>query len=178
MAQAVQEQTAYKPEAQGDDGGRNPLNVSRAASTATARRGNHRQRHDGVMDAVVETKNMWKAYRRVVKNKGAPGVDGMTVDDLGCYLKTHWTRIKGELLEGVYKPEAVRKVEIPKPNGGKRQLGIPTVMDRLIQQAVHQALEPIFDPEFLPHSYGFRRGRSTHDADCAENLGQETIEAS
>ncbi|MDP3175351.1 MAG: group II intron reverse transcriptase/maturase, partial [Phenylobacterium sp.] len=164
MAQEVQEQTAYKPEAQGDDGGRNPLDVSRAASTATARRENHRQRHDGVMEAVVETKNMWKAYRRVVKNKGAPGVDGMTVNDLGCYLKTHWTRIKGELLEGVYKPGAVRKVEIPKPNGGKRQLGIPTVMDRLIQQAVHQALEPIFDPEFSPHSYGFRRGRSTHDA--------------
>ncbi len=68
--------------------------------------------------------------------------------DLGCYLKTHWTRIKGELLEGEYKPGAVRKVEIPKPNGGKRQLGIPTVMDRLIQQAIHQALEPIFDPEF------------------------------
>jgi len=164
MAQAMQEQTAYKPEAQGDDGGRNPLDVSRAASTATARRENHRQRHDGVMEAVVETKNMWKAYRRVVKNKGAPGVDGMTVDDLGSYLKTHWTRIKGELLEGIYKPGAVRKVEIPKPNGGKRQLGIPTVMDRLIQQAVHQALEPIFDPEFSEHSYGFRRGRSTHDA--------------
>lgn len=164
MAQAMQEQTAYKPEAQGDDGGRNPLDVSRAASTATARRENHRQRHDGVMEAVVETKNMWKAYRRVVKNKGASGIDGMTVDDLGSYLKTHWTRIKGELLEGVYKPGAVRKVEIPKPNGGKRQLGIPTVMDRLIQQAVHQALEPIFDPDFSPHSYGFRRGRSTHDA--------------
>ncbi len=164
MAQAMQEQTAYKPEAQGDGDGRNPSDVSRAASTATARRESDRRRHDGVMEAVVETKNMWEAYRRVVKNKGAPGVDGMTVDDLGCYLKTHWTRIKGELLEGIYKPGVVRKVEIPKPNGGKRQLGIPTVMDRLIQQAVHQALEPIFDPEFSPHSYGFRRGRSTHDA--------------
>jgi len=173
----MQEQTAYKPEAQGDGDGRNPSDVSRAASTATARRESYRRRHDGVIEAVVETKNMWEAYRRVVKNKGAPGVDGMTVDDLGGYLKTHWTRIKRELLEGVYKPGAVRKVEIPKPNGGKRRLGIPTVMDRLIQQAVHQALEPIFDPEFSPHSYGFRRGRSTHDADCAENLGQEAIEA-
>ncbi len=121
----MQEQTAYKPEAQGDGDGRNPSDVSRAASTATARRESDRRRHDGVMEAVVETKNMREAYRRVVKNKCTPGVDGMTVDDLGCYLKTHWTRIKGELPEGEYKPGAVRKVEIPKPNGGKRQLGIP-----------------------------------------------------
>jgi RNA-directed DNA polymerase len=88
----------------------------------------------------------------------------MTVDDLGEYLKTNWTHIRKELLEGAYKPGAVRKVEIPKPNGGKRQLGIPTVVDRLIQQAIHQALEPIFDPDFSSHSYGFRRGRSAHDA--------------
>ena len=165
MAKAMQEQTAYKPEAHNkDDGGRNPTGVGGAASNVTARRESDRRRHDCVMEAVVETKNMVKAYRRVVKNKGAPGVDGMTVDQLGDYLKMNWTRIRDELLEGRYKPGAVRRVEIPKPNGGKRQLGIPTVMDRLIQQAIHQAIEPIFDPDFSPHSYGFRRGRSTHDA--------------
>ena len=164
MAQAMQEPTDYKPEAQGDGDGRNPSGVSKAASTATARRESNRRRHDGVMEAAVETKNMWEAYRRVVKNKGAPGVDGMTVDELGSYLKTHWARVKGELPEGVYKPGAVRTVEIPKPNGGKRQLGIPTVTDRPIQQARHQALEPIFDADFSFHSYGFRRGRRRHDA--------------
>jgi RNA-directed DNA polymerase len=164
MAKAMQEQTAYKPEAHNDDGGRNPTGIAGAASNATARRESDRRRHDRVMEAVVETKNMWKAYRRVVRNKGAPGMDGMTVDQLGDYLKMQWTRIRKELLEGTYKPGVVRTVEIPKPDGGKRQLGIPTVMDRLIQQAIHQALEPIFDPDFSPHSYGFRRGRSTHDA--------------
>ena len=164
MAKATQEQTAYKPKAHDDAGGRNPTGIVGAAPNATARRERDRRRHDRVMEAVVESKNMREAYRRVVRNKGAPGVDGMTVDDLGGYLKTKWARIKERVLEGVYKPGAVRRVEIPKPNGGKRQLGIPTVVDRLIQQAIHQALEPIFDPDFSSHSYGFRRGRSAHDA--------------
>ncbi len=164
MAKATQEQTAYTPEAHEVEAGRNPTETIGAASNATARRENDRRRHDRVMEAVVESKNMQEAYRRVVRNKGAPGVDGMTVDALGEYLKTKWTHIRKELLEGTYTPGAVRKVEIPKPNGGKRQLGIPTVVDRLIQQAIHQVLEPIFDPDFSPHSYGFRRGRSAHDA--------------
>ena len=164
MAKATQEQTVYKPEAHDDAGGRNPTGIVGAAPNATARRERDRRRHDRVMEAVVESKNMREAYRRVVRNKGAPGVDGMTVDDLGEYLKMKWAHIRRELLEGTYKPGAVRRVEIPKPNGGKRQLGIPTVVDRLIQQAIHQALEPIFDPDFSPHSYGFRRGRSAHDA--------------
>jgi RNA-directed DNA polymerase len=164
MAKAMQEQTAYKPEAHDVEAGRNPTETTGAASNATARRENDRRRHDRVMEAVVESKNMREAYKRVVRNKGAPGVDGMTVDDLGGYLKMNWTHIRRELLEGTYKPGAVRKAEIPKPNGGKRQLGIPTVVDRLIQQAIHQAFEPIFDPDFSPHSYGFRCGRSAHDA--------------
>ena len=164
MAKAMQEQTANKPEAHKEDGGRNPTGIGGAASNVTAKRESDRRRHECVMEAVVETKNMVKAYRRVVKNKGAPGVDGMTVDRLGDYLKMNWERIREELLEGRYRPGAIRAVEIPKPNGGKRQLGIPTAVDRLIQQAIHQALEPIFDPDFSPHSYGFRRGRSTHDA--------------
>jgi len=118
-----------------------------------------------LMEAVVERGNMLRAYRQVVRNHGAPGVDGMAVEELGDYLKGGaWERIKAELLEGRYRPQAVRPVEIPKPDGGKRLLGIPTVVDRLIGQAIHQVLEPIFDPEFSESSYGFRRGRSAHDA--------------
>lgn len=116
------------------------------------------------MEAVVERENMMAAYKRVVGNKGAAGVDGMSVDELKPYLDEHWVRIKGELLEGRYEPQAVAQVEIPKPNGGMRKLGIPTVVDRLIQQAIHQVLEPVFDRDFSKSSYGFRRGRDAHQA--------------
>jgi RNA-directed DNA polymerase len=104
------------------------------------------------------------AYRRVVSNKGAPGVDGMTTEDLKAHLQTNWLMIKEELMNGRYKPQPVKQVEIPKPDGGVRKLGIPTVMDRLIQQALHQILNPIFDPNFSESSYGFRPGRSAHQA--------------
>jgi group II intron reverse transcriptase/maturase len=97
-------------------------------------------------------------------NKGAPGIDGMTVENLRPYLKENWASTKEQLLNGTYKPQAVRRVEITKPDGGVRLLGIPTVMDRLIQQAVQQILTPIFDPTFSPHSYGFRPGRNAHRA--------------
>lgn len=116
------------------------------------------------MEAVVERENMMAAYKRVAGNKGAAGVDGMSVDELKPYLDEHWVRIKGELLEGRYEPQAVAQVEIPKPNGGMRKLGIPTVVDRLIQQAIHQVLEPVFDRDFSKSSYGFRRGRNAHQA--------------
>ncbi|GAG96918.1 unnamed protein product, partial [marine sediment metagenome] len=116
------------------------------------------------MEAVVEGENMRWAYKRVVANKGSAGIDDMSVDDLKCYLHAHWARIKSELLEGRYQPQPVLRVEIPKPGGGKRPLGIPTVVDRLIQQAIQQALVPIFDPEFSEHSYDFRPGRSAHQA--------------
>jgi RNA-directed DNA polymerase len=117
-----------------------------------------------LMEAVVEGSNMRKAFARVVANKGAAGVDSMSVVELGPYLRAHWSRIKEELLAGRYEPQAVLGVEIPKPSGGMRQLGIPTVLDRLIQQALHQVLCPIFDPGFSESSYGFRPGRGAHDA--------------
>jgi len=116
------------------------------------------------MEQVVERKNMSQALGRVERNKGAAGVDGVEVKDLRPYLREHWLRVREELLEGTYKPKPVRRVEIPKPDGGVRLLGIPTALDRLIQQAVLQVLTPIFDPGFSEHSYGFRPGRSAHQA--------------
>ena len=118
-----------------------------------------------LMEKIVSRENMMTAYRRVMVNKGAPGIDKMTVAHLQPFLAVHWTRIKEELLTDRYKPAPVRGVEIPKPGGkGMRLLGIPTVLDRLIQQAIHQVLTPIFDPDFSNSSYGFRPGRSAHDA--------------
>jgi RNA-directed DNA polymerase len=117
------------------------------------------------MEAVVERENMRLAWERVKRNKGAAGVDGMPVAELIPHLWEHWPRIKEDLLKGRYQPRPVRKKEIPKPGGkGKRQLGIPTVVDRLIQQALHQVMSPLFDPNFSEYSYGFRPGRSAHQA--------------
>lgn len=118
-----------------------------------------------VMEQVVGYENLHEALRRVERNKGCAGVDGMTVDELRHHLKTHWKRIKEELLSGTYRPEPVQRVDIPKPGGkGTRMLGIPTVLDRFIQQAVLQVLTPIFDPTFSEESYGFRPGRSCQQA--------------
>ncbi len=117
-----------------------------------------------LMEEVVRGENLLAAHARVVANGGAPGVDGMTVDELMAYCREHWPRIREELLSGTYEPRAVRRVEIPKPGGGVRMLGIPTVLDRMIQQALHQVLAPIFDPTFSADSYGFRPGRSAHQA--------------
>lgn len=117
-----------------------------------------------LMSAVLERGNMMRALERVLRNKGAPGVDGMTVGELKAYLKVHWPEIKEQLLEGRYQPLPVRKVEIPKPGGGQRMLGIPSVQDRLIQQALHQILSPLFEETFSTHSYGFRPGRSAAQA--------------
>jgi RNA-directed DNA polymerase len=118
-----------------------------------------------LMEQVVHRQNMLAAHRRVVRNGGAPGVDGMTVDDLWGFCQSHWARIREQVLNGTYQPQPVRSVEIPKPDGKRvRVLGIPTVLDRLIQQALLQVLTPIFDPTFSDASFGFRPGRSTHDA--------------
>ena len=117
-----------------------------------------------IMERMVERENMKKAYGQVMRNKGAAGIDKMPVSELKSHLQTSWAGIKGNLLEGKHKPSPVRRVEIPKPSGGVRKLGIPTVSDRLIQQSLYQVLEPIFDPTFSESSYGFRRGRSAQGA--------------
>src|SRR5438128_6785287 len=126
------------------------------------------------MEAVVERSNMLCAYERVVANEGAPGVDGLTVAELKPWLKAHWAKVRQALLVGEYMPAAVRKVEIPKPQGGVRTLGIPTVMDRLIQQALHQVMQLLFEPEFSESSYGFRPGRNAQQAvEAARNYVAE-----
>jgi RNA-directed DNA polymerase len=116
------------------------------------------------MEAIVERDNLRKALAQVKRNKGSAGVDGMTVDELGPYLKAHWPTIRAQLLDGTYKPQPVRRVEIPKASGGTRPLGIPTVLDRFIQQAVMQVLQADWDRTFSEHSFGFRPKRSAHQA--------------
>lgn len=117
-----------------------------------------------LMEQVVSRENMLKALKRVESNRGAPGVDGVTVETFRDQIRSGWPGTREQLLNGTYKPQPVKRVEIPKPGGGVRLLGIPTLMDRLIQQAFLQVLTPIFDPEFSDHSYGFRPGRRAHDA--------------
>ena len=117
-----------------------------------------------LMEEVVERENLKEALRQVKRNKGSAGVDGLTVDQLSEHLKQHWPAIREQLLNGTYEPKPVRRVEIPKPDGGVRKLGIPTVLDRFIQQAVMQVLQQQWDWTFSDHSYGFRPGRSAHQA--------------
>jgi RNA-directed DNA polymerase len=116
------------------------------------------------MEVVVAKENAKRALQKVLANKGAPGVDGMTVEQLPEHLKVHWKRIRQELLAGTYKPQPLRRVEIPKPGGGMRKLGIPTVLDRFVQQAMQQVLQGYFDDTFSKHSYGFRPRKSAHQA--------------
>jgi retron-type reverse transcriptase len=116
------------------------------------------------MEEVVQPGNLKAALQRVKRNKGGPGIDGMTVEELPSWLWANWVRLREELLTGRYQPSAVKRQIIPKPGGGERELGIPTVVDRFIQQAILQVLQPRFDPGFSEHSYGFRPGRRAHDA--------------
>jgi len=118
----------------------------------------------GLMEAIVAADNMRLAMERVRANKGSPGVDGMSVEEMPAYLRAEWRHLVERLLSGGYEPEPVRRAMIPKRSGGKRELGIPTVVDRLIQQAILQVLTPIYDPTFSPYSYGFRPGKSAHQA--------------
>ena len=116
------------------------------------------------MERICQRENLWQALKRVKRNGGSPGIDGMTVDDLTGYLKQHWLEIREQLLSGTYQPQPIRRVEIPKPDGGVRKLGVPTVLDRMIQQAVMQVLQNSWDNTFSESSYGFRPGRSAHQA--------------
>ena len=116
------------------------------------------------LEQVLESENLQTAWRQVKANAGAAGVDGMDIASSQAHLKVHWEGIAAKLRSGDYRPAAVRSVSIPKPDGGERLLGIPTVLDRLIQQAIHQVLSPLWEVEFSPYSYGYRPGRSAHDA--------------
>jgi RNA-directed DNA polymerase len=138
----------------------------RSGEVQTATSGNGHSGNDHWMEEVVERGNMKAALKRVKANQGSPGVDGMTLEELPTYLNAHWETLRAKLLDGSYQPQPVRQQEIPKSGGGIRTLGIPTVVDRLIQQAILQVLQPKFDPTFSNHSHGFRPGRRAHDAVC------------
>ena len=142
--------------------------VQRSGEATPAASGNERSGLDSplLMERVVEGGNLRRALKRVQQNEGSPGVDGLTVEDLPAYLREHWSTIRERLLMGRYQPSVVKRVEIPNPGGGVRMLGIPTVLDRFIQQAVLQVLQPAIDPTFSESSYGFRPGRRAHDAVC------------
>jgi group II intron reverse transcriptase/maturase len=127
-----------------------------------------------VWEIAFSRDNLERALQRVERNRGAAGVDGRLVTELRGWLNGNWQRVLGELEAGSYRPSPVRRVTIPKPGGGQRELGVPTVLDRLIQQAIAQALVPIFDPEFSEHSYGFRPGRGAHQAVTAARAFVET----
>ncbi len=147
-------------------GGRNPTAASDGAESATAARGRTKAEvaTEALMEQVVERGNMWAAYERVLRNKGAPGADGMRVTDLKAWLQAHWSAVRAALLAGSYLPREVRAVDIPKPQGGVRTLGVPTVVDRLVQQALLQVLQPVFEPRFSESSYGCRPGRNAWQA--------------
>jgi RNA-directed DNA polymerase len=142
-----------------------PMAAEEGTELSVAKRGAQSPaKTDSLMEEVCQRDNLWQALQRVQANKGAPGVDGMTVRKLPKYLKRHWPKIREQLLAGTYRPQPVKRVEIPKPDGGVRKLGIPTALDRFIQQAVLQVLQERWDRTFSEHSYGFRPGRSAHQA--------------
>ena len=163
-AKETQTSMAEMPDRSGEASGGTAHGSGSERQARPARSGAAGDEAPKLMEVVLRRENLLAAHARVVANGGAPGVDGMTVDELMAYCREHWPRIREELLSGTYQPRPVRKVEIPKPGGGVRMLGIPTVLDRMIQQALHQVLSPIFDPTFSADSYGFRPGRSAHQA--------------
>jgi len=165
MSERDADQKAEMPELDLWGSGRNPsehrsMSASKTAGTTDKKPATGK----ASMEAIVARENMLLALRAVERNAGAPGVDGTTTGQLRSYLRTHWEQVKRQLLAGEYQPQAVRRVDIPKPGGGSRMLGIPTVLDRLIQQAIHQVLSPVWEPDFSENSYGFRPGRSAHGA--------------
>ena len=140
--------------------------AQRSGEASTAANGNESPGTDRLMEEVVQRGNAKAALKRVRQNKGSPGVDGMAVDELPEYLAENWETIREQLLTGSYQPKPVKRQEIPKSGGGVRELGIPTALDRFVQQAILQVLQPRFDPTFSEHSHGFRPGRRAHDAVC------------
>jgi RNA-directed DNA polymerase len=141
-----------------------PLRTDQRVEQSPARDEGQSNAVAGLWEQVWERQNLLRALHRVESNRGAPGIDGMTVEELRPYIVAHWREVREALDGGWYRPSPVRRVGIPKPEGGERQLGIPTVLDRFIQQAIAQALTPLYEAHFSPHSYGFRPGRSAHDA--------------
>ena len=151
--------------------GSDPVRDTRADTAGG--RGERESQHGGkhgnsqeqtMMERILAPENLGQAWKRVKANKGAPGIDGMTVEEFPAFCRKHWPRISAAIKEGKYRPAAVRRVFIPKPDGSQRPLGVPTVLDRVIQQAVAQVLAPLFEAEFSEHSYGFREGRNAHQA--------------
>jgi RNA-directed DNA polymerase len=153
-----------KPERARRVGGGTAEGTGTARQACAARREVVSDGSEGLMERVVRRGNVVAGYKRVVRNGGAPGVDGVSIDELKSYCDRHWARIREDLLGDTYRSQPVRRVMIPKPGGGERVLGIPTVLDRMIQQALLQVLHPVFDPTFSEDSYGFRPKRSAHQA--------------
>jgi RNA-directed DNA polymerase len=165
MDEGDAQRKAERPEDSRKVAGGTRENTARERQASAAAEENAQPEATKLLEEVLRRENLIAALRRVQSNKGAPEVDGMTVEALTPYLKTNWPRIREELLNGEYIPAPVLRVEIPKPDGkGIRPLGIPTVLDRFIEQAILQVLTPIFDPHMSESSYGFRPGRGCHDA--------------
>jgi len=153
--------------------------VDGGGEAPTAARGDERSgTDDALMERVVERSNVVAALKRVQKNKGSPGIDGMTVEALRDHLRETWPVLREQLLAGTYRPQPVKRQLIPKSDGGERELGIPTALDRFIQQALLQVLQPQFDPTFSQHSHGFRPGRRAHDAVCSDSSAATSAPAS
>ena len=157
-------QTSIQMELALEAGGEAAVRQRSGEAGRAAQRKERSGSHGGLMEQVVARENALVAFHRVRRNKGSPGIDGMTVEELGPYLREHWPALREALLAGTYRPAAVKRRLIPKSGGGSRQLGIPTVLDRFVQQLLLQVLQPIFDPTFSEHSHGFRPGRRAHDA--------------
>jgi len=151
-------------DAHAEGAGRNPAEYAKGVEARPWAKDNSDPQTVSLLEQVVETGNMQRAWKQVKRNKGAPGIDGRTIEETHVFLQVRWPKIREQLLDGTYQPQPVQRVEIPKPGGGVRKLGIPTVVDRLIQQAIAQILLPIFDPGFSESSFGFRPGRNAHDA--------------
>lgn len=156
------------------ESGRNPQKAALGASGSPSGKGTSVAQDQQLIEELIERDNLNRAWKQVRRNRGSPGMDGRDMDQTQAYLKEHWEEIEAHLLAGTYRPKPVKRVEIPKPGGGTRLLGVPTILDRFIQQAALQVLTPIFEPHFSEHSYGFRPGRSAHQAVEAAKAYQQS----